>query len=503
MVDEKEKKISLLISDINALEDYVHDLFSFSPLPICFVSPINIILEANPAFEKISDLGFDEIVGKSITSIFEKERIEELSKKVLKGKTATKAEIEITPKNRDALVVQVFAKKRKNEQGKAVGYFLGIFDLTEVKKTEKELRDSQTALLNILEDSEDARKKAEKEREKTEAIVIGFADGLIVFDEQGKVVLVNPLTEEFFGVKKDKLANKSLSDLNKIPELKSLIKILKSKEKIFRQELELNSNLILEVSKIELQKEFGDTGYLVVLHDVTREKNIERLKTEFVSISAHQLRTPLSAIKWTIGMLMDEDFGKVSGEQKEFLGKTYVLNERMIGLVNSLLNVTRIEEGRFLYRPVQANFINLIKVILESSKSEIKRKGIKIKFTKPKNFPKVLMDSEKVGLAIQNLVNNAIKYTPGGKTISILVEKKQNEIVFQIKDLGIGIPKDQQKRVFDKFFRGSNAIKLETEGSGLGLFIAKNIVEAHGGKIRFESKQNKGTTFWFTLPIKK
>ncbi len=503
MVDPKEKKISLLTNDINALEDYVNDLFDFSPLPICFVSPINIILEANPAFKKISNLKFDEIVGESITNIFEKEKIQELSRKVLKERTAAKAEVEIFPKNKDSLVVQVFVKKRKNEKGKAVGYFLGVFDLTEVKKTEKELRDSQTALLNILEDSEEARKKAEEEREKTEAIVIGFADGLIVFDEQGKVVLVNPLTEEFFGIKKDKLVNKSLSDLKKISKLKSLIKILKSKKKIFRQELELNSNLILEVSKIELQKEFGDTGYLVVLHDVTREKNIERLKTEFVSISAHQLRTPLSAIKWTIGMLMDEDFGRVTGEQKEFLGKTYVLNERMIGLVNSLLNVTRIEEGRFLYRPVQANFINLIETILESFKGETKRRGIKIKFVKPKSFPKVFMDSEKVGLVIQNLINNAVKYTSGGKTISILAEKKPKEIVFQVKNFGIGIPKDQQKRVFDKFFRGSNAIKLETEGSGLGLFIAKNIVEAHGGKIWFESKQNKGTTFWFTLPIKK
>ena len=276
-------------------------------------------------------------------------------------------------------------------------------------------------------------------------------------------------------------------------------------KEIYGKELELKNDLILEISAIPIMREKRRVGMLIILRDITREKTVERLKTEFVSISAHQLRTPLSGIKWTLKMLLEEDLGKISEEQKEFLEKTYKSNERMIRLINDLLNVTRIEEGRFLYNIKSQNIMEIVQEIVASCKVMAKRKRIELGFKKINNkIPEVKIDTEKMSIAVQNLVDNAIHYTePGGKVnVSIEYLKDQNNILISVADTGIGIPKNQQKRIFKRFFRGVSATKMETVGTGLGLFIAKNIVESHGGKIWFESTENKGTTFYFTIPVK-
>ena len=236
-------------------------------------------------------------------------------------------------------------------------------------------------------------------------------------------------------------------------------------------------------------------GKLVILHDITREKIVEKMKTEFVSLAAHQLRTPLSAIKWTLRILLDGDLG-------DFLEKTYQSNERMISLINDLLDVTRIEEGRYLSKLTLVNIEEVINLVVNSYKDEIKRRKIKFEFKKPEEkMPQIMVDVEKMGLVVQNLLDNAVHYTrPGGEVI-ISLNRGAKDIEFSIKDTGTGIPEEQQERIFTKFFRGTNAIKMEAEGSGLGLFIAKNIIDAHNGKIWFESKQGEGTTFYFNIPI--
>ncbi len=158
------KKVSLLLDDLISLEGYVHDLFSFSPLPICFVSPANVVLEANPAFEKITNFRFEEIVGESITKIFEEGKITRLSEDVLKEDTVSGREMRIFPKEGEPLSVQAFAKARKNEKDMTIGFFLGVFDLTEINKTQDELKRSQIAPFNILEDTAAARPPHEAER---------------------------------------------------------------------------------------------------------------------------------------------------------------------------------------------------------------------------------------------------------------------------------------------------------------------------------------------------
>ena len=289
------------------------------------------------------------------------------------------------------------------------------------------------------------------------------------------------------------------------PTLLPLAKIFgKRIKKIFRKEILLNENLVLEITSTFLIRERKKTGTLVLLHDVTREKLVEKMKTEFVSLAAHQLRTPLSAIKWTLRMLIDEEMGKITREQRDFLEKTYKSNERMINLINDLLNVARIEEGRYVYNPIFADITEIIQSAIKSFQEEAKRRNIKLEFREAKKkLPKILLDTEKIRLTVDNLIDNAIRYTSPGGEVIISLKQKGEQIECSVKDSGVGIPKDQRGRVFTKFFRGSNVMRMETEGTGLGLFTSKNIIEAHGGKIWFKSKEKKGSTFYFTLPIKK
>jgi len=166
--------------------------------------------------------------------------------------------------------------------------------------------------------------------------------------------------------------------------------------------------------------------------------------------------------------------------------------------------VARIEEGRFLYNPKIVDLEDLVHSIVKPFRRRIKKRNIKFEIRKPKEkIPKVKVDSEKIRLAIFNLIDNAIRYTKDGGRVIIRLSHSKQVVEFSISDSGIGIPKSQQARIFTKFFRGTNAVKTQTEGTGLGLFITKNIIEAHGGKIWFESKEGKGTTFYFTLPAQK
>lgn len=375
----------------------------------------------------------------------------------------------------------------------------------ELQEKVEESENSRVALMNMLEDMEDLRRRAEEEKEKTLAIITNFADGLLFFDANDCLALANPQIETYFGAAKEDIQRaigKKISDLQEIGGFKPFTDLMdRSLKKLSRKELFLSEKLVLEVSCLEVGRQYGKIGTLVIIHDISREKTVERMKTEFVSIAAHQLRTPISAIKWTLRMILDGDLGPITDEQRDFLEKTYKSNERMINLINDLLNVTRIEEGRHLYNLILVNLEDVIQSLTGTYGELLRQRNLKLQFLKPDGkLPQVKVDVEKIRLVISNLVENAIKYTPAGGTIYVNISSDAEKIKVSVRDTGMGILKDQQERIFTKYFRGSNAIRMETEGTGLGLFIAKNVVETHGGKIWFNSEEGKGTTFFFDLP---
>jgi len=488
--ESKDKeKIASLLEDINFLEAYVGDIFSFMPAPLAFVSVKGVILEANPAFISLSKFTSEKIIGEDIEKIFKQSKIQELIKTTLKSNTTEGAKMTFFSKgSKDGIPVQIFAKVRQDKEKHKLGVFLSLFDLTDIEK--------------VLDDVKQARDDAEEERNKTVAIIQNFTDGLLVFDENDILLSTNPQVKVFFKTDIKKLVGKSLNDLSKIKTFEKLINVFRRK-KVFRKEFRVKNNLVLEITTIPIVSGEKNQGTLVILHDITRESLIEKMKSEFVSLAAHQLRTPLSAIKWITKMLLDRELGEINEKQEEFLKDSYVANERMIILIRDLLDITKIEEGRYIFKQSSINIEEIIEKVIGSYKEKVKKGKFKVKFKKPeKKIPKITVDAEKIQIVISTLIGNALEYTlKGGKIVASLKHSKEG-LEFSVKDNGVGIPKEQQKRIFTKFFRGSNVIKIQTEGNGLGLYISKNIIEAHGGRIWFKSEENKGTTFYFTIPIK-
>lgn len=233
-----------------------------------------------------------------------------------------------------------------------------------------------------------------------------------------------------------------------------------------------------------------------------RDELINQMKSDFVSIAAHQLRTPLTGIKWVMEALLNGDAGELSSNQKEILKKGYESNERVIKLSSDLLNVARIGDGQEGFTFKIYNFEEILNDVIDSLKDLKTSKNIVLNVSKPDSSIPVKIDKDKIELALFNVLDNALKYTPNNGVIDINIkqEKKKN-LKISIKDNGIGIPIKEQGRLYSKFFRGSNVVRMQAEGTGLGLFIVKNIIERHKGKMEITSKEGAGTEVLISLPI--
>lgn len=256
-----------------------------------------------------------------------------------------------------------------------------------------------------------------------------------------------------------------------------------------------------------LLEEQEQIGKMLIRRDLELTRANEKLqkldkqKSEFIGVVAHQLRTPLSGIKWTISMVLNEEL-KSKEERNSFLKKAYESNDRVIQLVNDMLLADRIESAseKYVFTSVQLTRL-LDEVLFEIMPKISEKKGSVRVDNIEKALPEVRADSTKIRAVLQNLLENSAKYIKNEGNIVMRLDVVDKFVQFSVKDDGMGIPLEQQSNIFTRFFRGSNAMKMITEGSGLGLFIARSIVNSHGGKIWFESEEDKGTTFFFTLPI--
>jgi len=232
---------------------------------------------------------------------------------------------------------------------------------------------------------------------------------------------------------------------------------------------------------------------------LAKTKELDRAKTEFVGLASHQLRTPLTVVSWYTEMLLKKDFGDFNAKQMDYLGEIYAGNQRMIDLVDDLLNTSRIDMGTISAKPEIINLAEAMENVLSEFSSQISQKNIGIEKKFSRNLPRVLIDPEHLGIIFQNILSNAVKYTPAKGKIAIEMRRQSSHILVKIADNGWGIPAAQQKKIFTKLFRADNVRKKDMEGTGLGLYIARAIVKKSGGKIWFESKENKGTTFYIIL----
>ncbi len=516
-IKQLEKELRETKSRLGGLSSYLNELLIFLPLAICDIDDSGAIVSVNKAFEEISGCKTGTTKAKLSDFFVEKTALEKLLHSAGRQGEAKDRELTLITRERRKIPVAVNVLVKEKSQKKNSGdYFVSISDLSafkkvqkktekEVKERTKELLESRRALLNILEDTEEAKQRAEEEKNKTQVIFENFIDGLLMFNEKGRLEMINPRAEGFLNVEKEEVLEKTIEELKKNEKTKELMRVLAKSKKgeVFKKELPLpKKEIVLEITTKKIVFGQRPMVMLAILHDITREKMIEKLKSQFVSVAAHQLRTPLSIIKWSLSMVLEGEMGKMPEEQRETLARASETNERMIRLINDLLNVARIEEGRFIYQPTTVDIIELLEKTTEPAQQLAANKKVKFELKrKLEGSAIVKVDIEKISLAIKNLTENAVSYTKLGGKVTLKVEKKKEKLLISVKDTGIGIPKKQQERVFSKFFRGENAVRTETEGTGLGLFIAKNVIEAHGGELWFESQEGKGTTFYFTLPF--
>lgn len=352
------------------------------------------------------------------------------------------------------------------------------------------------------------------EKQRDEILLESMGEGMIALDEKGHVRLMNSnaitllnlenknvlgqLVHKVFTLH-DPEGKKPLATHDR-PEMLTLHSA-KPQSDIFGFQIEGQKPLTLHINARPVVIDDKIAGAIIILRDVTHEREVDRMKTEFISLASHQLRTPLSAIKWYTEMLLAGDAGKLKGEQQEFAQNIYDSSERMIELVSSLLNISRIESGRIIIDPRPTDLGQLVDGIVNDLKAKTEEKQQTLIISVHKQLPKINLDPRLIGQVFLNLLTNAIKYTPQGGEISVFVSRKDDQIVAQVTDNGYGIPKQEQNKVFQKFFRAENAVKVETDGTGLGLYLIKAVIESSGGKIWFESVEGKGTTFWFSLPV--
>jgi len=345
--------------------------------------------------------------------------------------------------------------------------------------------------------------------EKFQKAVDSSTQAVAITDPQGSIVYVNSAWE-------------TLNQYSSVEALGRNPKILKSPRtgpEVFAALWEkIHSGLAYHTEDVTNRRKDGseylagvsiypivDDGKIVffvsLIEDITQRKEVDRAKTEFVSLASHQLRTPLSAIRWYSEMLLSKYVGELNEKQHQYVKEIYAGNLRMVELVNALLNVSRIDLGTFAIEPEDLNLFELCDSVLSELTPQITEKKQSVNRIFDEKVGLYKGDRKLLRIVFQNFLSNSVKYTQPEGQITVEVARRDPDLLIRVADNGYGIPKAQHVKIFEKLFRADNVRQKDTEGTGLGMYIVKAIVEQSGGKIWFDSEENKGTTFYVTLPM--
>lgn len=481
-------------------------------------APNAILLHLNGLITYINPAGLallgaehpEQIIGRNLLDF-----IDQNFKNFMKSRTETiylgtkfvpVAEIKIITLSGKTVEVDC-ADSLTNIQGKFAGQLI-MHDITLRKNVERELAQRAKKI-------EDYAHNLKKFRLAVE----NASDSIIITDPRLKIIYANQAAEAMTGYSVNEMVEglTPLSWLDKEKNKDGEEKILgfcQNYEKFtpgepcFTREIvnrkKDNSLYVAAINISPVSDENKKIIFFVVIeHDITKLKEIDRAKTEFVSLASHQLRTPLSSISLSTELILRGIAGPVEDKQKKYLLGIYNASKKMKELIESLLNISRIELGTFMIKPEIINLPEAIDEILKEQIMNINNK--KLEFTKKlgNDLPSIMFDKNILNITLDNLMANAIRYTPSGGRVTLKVERLTQEILISVTDTGCGIPKNQQAKVFQKSFRADNAKEISAEGAGLGLYMARSILNKAGGKIWFESSEDRGSTFFITIPIKE
>jgi PAS domain S-box-containing protein len=402
-------------------------------------------------------------------------------------------------------------------------------DLREISKKEsektkeladkvKDLENTRSALLNVTEDASAKSRELAEAKSKNEAILASIADGCIAVNNKGEIILMNQMAQDMLGYTSKesigkqwyKILHRQDKNGNPIsPEKGAIRAALSSSSTTTTTTTVAISSYYLRkdgttfpisrtVSPITLQGKI--IGAVNVFRDITREKEIEKIRMDFLSLASHQLRTPLSGTKWLIETMQKGITGKLNSKQKEYLDNIYQVNERLIKLVSDMLNVLMLESGVAVIKKEKVSLDKLCEELFLTMEPAARNKGIKL-CCALKNQPLLWLetDSQILRNILECFISNAISYSHQGQEVVLDAKEESLTVVFSVKDSGIGIPKEEQSKMFEKFYRTSNAKEFKPDGTGLGLYIASMLARKLGGKIYFESEEGKGSVFYVKM----
>lgn len=392
-------------------------------------------------------------------------------------------------------------------------------DVLEHEKQSKFLEESKRAQLNLLEDAWQAKEKLELEKTRLQTILSSVGDGLMLIDRQYRIALVNPKVAELFSLSREELLGKNIHEILKIwkkrtdeldPGQWPIEEVFLTRKVVTT---DMNDELFITTTKREekLPVAFsvaplggGDAGAVIVIRDITADRALDEAKSGFISVASHQLRTPLTTIRWYAEMLLSGDAGEMSPSQKDFLSEIHGGAERLYQTIDLLLGISRVESGKMKVEKTQIDLGEFTNGVAKELSPQVDEKKLTLNvFPLEGGTPPVFLDPLTLRQVVINLLSNAIRYTNDAGTIEVRWWKNEtgDSIVYMVRDNGIGIPESQRSRIFSKFFRAENALAKVPDGSGLGLALIKELVEAWGGTVWFETTEGQGTTFFFTIPL--
>ncbi|MDE3840456.1 cell wall metabolism sensor histidine kinase WalK [Bacillus methanolicus] len=353
---------------------------------------------------------------------------------------------------------------------------------------------------NLTKKLQEAQATTEGERRKLSSVLSYMTDGVIATDRRGRVILINEPAAEMLNVSRETVLSKSILELLDLEEEYTFEKLLEERESVILDYSTKNTPYILRANFSVIQKETGFVnGLITVLHDITEQEKIEMERREFVANVSHELRTPLTTMRSYLEALA-EGAWKDEELAPHFLNVAQTETERMIRLVNDLLQLSKMDSKDYKLKKEWVDFNEFFHRIIDRFEMT-KEQNVTFKRLLPKRPIFVEADEDKLTQVLDNIISNALKYSPEGGRITFKVEEQDEQILVSISDQGVGIPKENIEKIFERFYRVDKARTRKLGGTGLGLAIAKEMVKAHGGDIWATSVEGKGTTIFFTLPV--
>jgi PAS domain S-box-containing protein len=467
------------------------------------------ITEFNPAAEKTLGHNRTDVLGRQLAEVVFPPALRDEYRRWLEYSQEDRLQnkrLEATAMRADGTELSVEVAVTSVRLGQGLEYTVYIHDVTERKLTDERLRDTLANLqLQVRE--------AERARGEALAVLDATSEAMILLSPDRRFISVNQRFEDLFGTRRVRLVGQRLDelwpDLERVFADREGFRDLISRATIdeSRRFTEMLTQLWPEARELELTSSPVHTragehlGRLFVFRDVTREREVDRMKTEFVSLVSHELRTPLTSIKGYVDLLLDEEAGAITEQQRQFMVIVKNNADRLVGLINDLLDIARIEAGKVEIRHESLQLPALIQVAANGLLRQIEAKGQHFSVDLAPELPPLLGDQGRVIQILTNLLSNAHKYTQAGGSIVIAARRDGGEVRVEVRDTGIGLTAEEQSQLFAKFFRATNRATQEVGGTGLGLAITRSLVQMHGGQITVQSAPGEGSTFSFTLPI--